>query len=177
MDAGEILATAELKIATDDTAQTIHDALANLAAPVLIDTINKIADGTADYEKQDNTKASKAPKLKKNDGCIDFKLSAEQIHNKVRGLYPWPGAAATFVNAQTKQKTNVLIAKTQTISQTGKNNAIGSLDEDLNILCGQGKLKILELKPQGGKIMDLKSFLNGRASGKDDYFITPEIDI
>jgi methionyl-tRNA formyltransferase len=175
MDAGEILATAELKIADDDTAGDIHDALAKLAAPVLIDTIDKIAKGTAEYKKQDNSKTSKAPKLSKTIGFLDFADSAQNIHNKVRGLCPWPGASATFVNAQTDKKINTLIAKTQIVSIEGKNNKSGIIDESLNILCGTGLIKILELKPQGGKIMDFKSFLNGRGSGKGDYFTSPEL--
>ncbi|MFA6426561.1 MAG: methionyl-tRNA formyltransferase [Phycisphaerae bacterium] len=176
MDAGEILATAELKIAEDDTAGDIHDALAKLAAPVLIDTIDKIAKGTAEYKKQDNSKTSKAPKLSKSIGFLDFADSAQNIHNKVRGLCPWPGASASFVNAQTGKKIDTLIAKTQVVSADDENEKFGTIDEDLNILCGTGSLKILELKPQGGKIMDFKSFLNGRGSGKGDYFTMPEID-
>ncbi|HBG77824.1 MAG TPA: methionyl-tRNA formyltransferase [Phycisphaerales bacterium] len=177
MDAGEILATAELKIAEDDTAGDIHDALAKLAAPLLVQTIDKIAAGTAEYKKQDNSKASKAPKLSKTVGFLDFADSAQNIHNKVRGLCPWPGATATFVNAKAGKKIPAIIVKTQIISTDGKNAQFGTIDENLNILCGTGSLKIIELKPQGGKIMDLKSFLNGRGSGKGDYFITPESDV
>lgn len=176
MDAGEIMATAKLKIAEDDTADIVHDALAKLAAPLLINTIDKIAKGTAKYKKQDNSKTTKAPKLSKTVGFLDFTDSAQNIHNKVRGLCPWPGASASFVNAQTGKKINAIIARTQIVSADDENEKFGVIDENLNILCGTGLLKILELKPQGGKIMDLKSFLNGRGSGEGDYFTTPEID-
>jgi methionyl-tRNA formyltransferase len=174
MDCGEILAQAKMKIADDDTADIIGDALGKLAAPLLLETINKIADGTATYTKQDNSRATKAPKLKKNDGIIDFTLSAQQIHNKVRGLWPWPAASACFVSAQSGKKYPVTIAKTQVVSLTGKNDKPGVIDENLNIFCGIGSLKIPELKPHGGKLMDFKSFLNGRGSGAGDYFIPLE---
>jgi methionyl-tRNA formyltransferase len=177
MDAGEILATAELKIADDDTTGVLHDALAKLAAPLLVQTIDKIANGTAEYKKQDNSKTTKAPKLSKTIGFLDFADSAQIIHNKVRGLCPWPGASAGFVNAQTGKKINVIITATKVISADNENDKFGTMDENLNILCGKGKIKILELKPQGGKIMDFKSFLNGRGSGKGDYFTAPEIDV
>lgn len=171
MDCGEILAQAKLKIADDDTADIVHNALAKLAAPLLIETINKIATGTVTYTKQDNSKASKAPKLKKSDGIIDFALSAQQIHNKVRGLWPWPGAAACFVNAQSGRKYPVTIAKTLVFCPTGRNDKPGTIDAELNVLCGCGSLKILELKPHSGKMMDFKSFLNGRGKGKGDFFV------
>jgi methionyl-tRNA formyltransferase len=170
MDTGEILAQAKLKIADDDTSDIVRDALAKLAAPLLIETIDKIAAGTATYTKQENSKVTKSPKLKKTDGIIDFALSAQQIHNRVRGLWPWPAAAACFVSVQTGRKYPVTIAKTQVVSQTGKNDKFGVIDENLNVLCGTGSLKILELKPHGGKTMDFKSFLNGRGTGKDDFF-------
>ncbi|MDD5133902.1 MAG: methionyl-tRNA formyltransferase [Phycisphaerae bacterium] len=174
MDAGEILVKAELKIADDDTADIVHDALGKLAAPVLVKTIDKIAFGTAEYKKQDNSKATKAPKLKKSDGFLDFSAPAEQIHNRVRGLWPWPAATACFVNQKDGKKIPVTIAKTQIACDTGKNDKPGTIDGDLNILCGEGHLKILEIKPHGGKMMDLKSFLNGRGSGLGDYFTPPE---
>ena len=171
MDSGDILAQAGLKITADDTANTVHDALAKLAVPLLIETIDKIAAGIVTYTKQDNSKATSAPKLKKSDGILDFALSAQQIHNRVRGLWPWPGAVACFVCAQSGRKYPVTIAKTQVICPTGKNEKIGTIDENLNVLCGIGSLKILELKPHGGRLMNFKSFLNGRGTGQGDFFV------
>jgi methionyl-tRNA formyltransferase len=171
IDTGEILAQAGLKITADDTADIVHDALAKLAAPLLIKTIDEIATGTITYTKQDSSKATKAPKLKKADGIIDFASSAQQIHNKVRGLWPWPAATACFISAQTGRKYPVTIAKTQIACPTGGNDKPGMIDENLNVLCGIGSLKILELKPHGGKLMDFKSFLNSRGTGQGDFFV------
>jgi methionyl-tRNA formyltransferase len=174
MDAGEILAQTKIKIADDDRADTVHDTLAKIAAPLLVETIDKIASGTAIYTKQDNSKATLAPKLKKSDGILNFSDSAQQIHNKVRGLWPWPAAAACFVSAQSEKKYPVIIAKTVVVSNQGHNETVGLIDENLNVLCGTGILKIIELKPHGGKLMNFKSFLNGRGSGKGDFFIAFE---
>jgi methionyl-tRNA formyltransferase len=171
MDSGEILAQSKLQIADDDTAETVHDALAQLAGPVLIETIDKIAAGTAVYTKQDDSKATSAPKLKKSDGIIDFNQSARAVHNKVRGLRPWPGTLGCFVCAQSGKKYPVTIAKTEVACPTGENEKIGTVDENLNVLCGTGSLKILEIKPHGSRMMDFKSFLNGRGSGAGDYFV------
>ncbi|MEN6384871.1 MAG: methionyl-tRNA formyltransferase [Phycisphaerales bacterium] len=174
MDAGEMLAQAKLQINENDTADIVHDALAKLAAPVLIETIDKIGTGTANYEKQDNTKAIAAPKLKKNDGIIDFNQNARVIHNKIRGLWYWPGAIADFVSSKTGKRFTVTFAKTQIIEEAIKHQG-GMINPELNVECGQGTLKILELKPHGGKMMDFKSFLNGRAGGSGDYFARTEI--
>jgi len=170
MDAGEILAQAKMEISDDDTTDIVHDELAKLAAPVLVETIDKIQAGAAVYAKQDNSKATSAPKLKKSDGIIDFNQPARAIHNKVRGLWPWPGAVACFISAGNNKKYPVTISKTKVADEQGKHDKAGLINAELNIDCGTGSLKILELKPHGGKIMDFESFLNGRASGAGDFF-------
>ncbi|MBU1260807.1 MAG: methionyl-tRNA formyltransferase [Planctomycetes bacterium] len=174
MDAGEILAQDKINIADDNSADIVHDALAKLAAPLLIETIDKIQAGTAVYAKQDNSKATSAPKLKKSDGIIDFNQSARAVHNKVRGLWPWPGATACFVSAGNNKKYPVTISRTKVAEEKGKHDKAGLVNAQFDIDCGTGNLKILELKPHGGKIMDFKSFLNGRASGDGDYFMPLE---
>ncbi len=170
MDAGEILAQAKMKIADNDSFDIVHNALAKLAAPVLIETIDKIEAGTAAYAKQDNSKATAAPKLKKSDGNLDFNQSAKTIHNKVRGLWPWPGAAACFVSAKSGKKFPVTLVKTKVTDESCKHQQAGLINANHNIDCGTGGLEILELKPHGGKLMDFKSFLNGRAGGGGDFF-------
>jgi len=174
MDAGEMLAQAKMKIADNDTFAAVHDSLAKLAAPLLVETINKIQAGTAVYEKQDNSKATAAPKLKKSDGIIDFNESAKTIHNKIRGLWPWPGAFADFVSAKSGKRFTVIFAKTMVEENSEKHQHAGVINSQLNVECGTGSLKILELKPHGGKLMDFKSFLNGRAGGAGDYFVPIE---
>jgi methionyl-tRNA formyltransferase len=170
MDAGEILAQAKMKISDDDTTDIVHDELAKLAAPVLIETIGKIEAGKAVYAKQDNSKATSAPKLKKSDGIIDFNRSARAIHNKVRGLWPWPGAVACFVSAGNNKRYPVTISRKKVVEEKGKHDKPGQINAEFDIDCGTGSLKILELKPHGGKIMNFESFLNGRASGTGDCF-------
>ncbi len=170
MDAGEILAQARINIADDDSADIVHDALAKIAAPMLLETIDKIEAGRAVYTKQDNSRATRAPKLKKSDGNLGFNQPARAIHNKVRGLWPWPGASACFVSGGNNKKYPVIISRTKVVQEDGKHDKAGLVNTEFDIDCGTGSLKILELKPHGGKIMDFKSFLNGRASGEGDYF-------
>jgi len=175
MDAGEVLNTTKVAIAGDDTAQTLHDKLARTAPKVLLETIAAIEAGTAVYTSQDDSQVTLAHKLKKSDGFIDFSAPAGEINNKVRGLWPWPGAQTIFVSAKTGKTCRVTIAKAEVVSVAkGSYDRIGLLDENLNVICGAGSLRIDRLKPAGGSLMDFKDFANGRDVRPLDRFIPIE---
>lgn len=175
MDAGEVLNVAKIPIAPDDTAETLHDKLAQTAPKVLLETIEAIEAGTAVYTSQDQSKVTFAHKLTKSDGFIDWSAPAEDIRNRIRGLWPWPGAQTIFVSAKTGKTCRVTIAKAQVIgAATGSQERFGLLDENLNVLCGAGSLKIGRLKPAGGSLMDFKAFVNGRDVHPHDRFIRIE---
>jgi len=172
MDAGEILAQTKIPIGPDDTAQTLHDNLAQTAPKVLLDTIEAIENGTAVYKSQDESQVSFAHKLKKSDGFIDFVAPAEKIQNQIRGLWPWPGAQTIFVSAKTHKKCRVTIANARVVPAAGgSRDKIGLLDDKLNVGCGRDALKILQIKPAGGRVMDFKAFVNGRDVRPLDRFI------
>ncbi len=177
MDAGEILARVELDIQPEDTAASLHSRLAAVAVEPLLATIDKIASGTAEYTKQDSSLVTLAPKLRKADGIIDWSLPAERVHNKIRGLWPWPAAQSEFVSARASRPCRVTIVSSEVVSVSAGSVSVGSvsvgsLDADFNVTCGSGLLRITQIKPQGGRVMDFGSFLNGRGSGSGDYFKT-----
>lgn len=162
IDAGDILAQSRTAIGPLETAGELHDRLARLAAPLLLTTLDKIEAGTVAYIKQDPAEVTFAPKLHKADGLLDFAEPAESLALKIRGLWPWPGAAAGFVSQQTQKTTRVLIALAETIPAIDAAQlAPGAFDEDLNVVCGRGRLKIMKLKPAGSGLMDFKAFVNG----------------
>jgi len=172
MDAGAVLAQAGADIKPAETAGELHDRLAELAAPVLLETIDKIEAGTVVYQMQDDKQASRAPKLKKTDGYIDFSDSAESINNKIRGLWPWPGAQVVYMSRETGNRCRVTIVQAQPVEFAGlKPSRPGVLDENLNIICGAGALKLIRLKPAGREIMEFKDFANGRATRPGDLFM------
>ncbi len=175
MDAGEILAQAKVPIGTDDTAQTLSNKLAQTAPAVLLETIEAIGAGTAVYTSQDESKITFAHKLTKSDGFIDWSAPAEDINNKIRGLWPWPGAQTVYVHAKTGKSWRATIteARIVTAAETGRAKA-GTLDENLNVICTEGALQILQIKPAGGSLMDFKSFVNGRDVCPGDRFIRIE---
>ena len=171
MDAGQVLAQNEIEIAHDDTAGSLHDKLAHLAAPLLLETAEKIGAGTAIYTEQDHSKATFAPKLGKSDGYLDFSEPAKTLAAKIRGFWPWPGASANYISKYTNKSTRVTIAMAQVVASTNPAGLpAGTLDESLNIICGKESLKVTRIKPGGSALMDFKSFVNGRHTQPGDMF-------
>jgi methionyl-tRNA formyltransferase len=172
MDAGQILAKAKTDIHADETAGQLHDRLAQMAAPLLMKTIGQIDDGSAVYTEQDHSKASLAPKLKKSDGFIDFAEPAEILERKIRGFRPWPGATANYLSKKTNKYTRVTIAMVEMVETSNPTGlSMGTLDDNLNVICGANALKIKKIKPAGSPLMDFKDFVNGRQTQPGDLFI------
>ena len=172
MDAGQVLAQSQTDIAADETAGQLHDKLAKIAAPLLLDTIEKIADGTAVYIEQVHDKATLAPKLKKSDCFLDFTEPAEVLARKIRGFWPWPGASANYVSQKTDKSIRVTFAGAEVVECSNLTNLqAGRLDENLNVICGSDILKIKKIKPAGSALMDFKDFVNGRQTQPGDSFV------
>ncbi len=129
---------------------------------MLIETLDKIESDTVVFTRQNEFEATKAPKLKKSDGFLDFSEPAYVLADKIRGLWPWPGASANFVSAETGKTTRVTLALAEVIWGPMPPQARpGTFDEDLNVVCGDGKLAIRKIKPAGKGLMDFKAFVNG----------------
>ena len=162
MDAGDILGQARTPIGVHETAGELHDRLAQLAAPLLLETLDQIENDTVTYTRQDEFEASKAPKLKKSDGFLDFSEPAYLLADRIRGFWPWPGASACFVSATTQKPVRVTLALAEVIwGPIPPGAAPGTFDEDLNVICGDGRLAIRKIKPAGKGLMDFKAFING----------------
>ena len=177
MDAGDVLATAATKIEPEETAEQLLNKLAKLAAPLLMETIDKIADGTAIYTKQDHSKSTLAPKLKKSDGFLNFDEPADIIQRKIRGLWPWPGASAIYVSKKTSKSIRITIAQAQ-IAETKNPDQmqLGTFDKNLNVICSGNALKIIKIKPDGSALMNFKDFINGRHTEPGDMLIKIDAD-
>src|SRR5579864_6174484 len=96
LDTGDILLQRELAIAPEDTAETIAPRLAGIGAELMTETLHGLQAGTLQARTQDHSCATLAPILKKEDGQIDFRRSATEIWNRLRGFQPWPGAFTSF---------------------------------------------------------------------------------
>src|SRR5450432_1011642 len=100
LDTGNILQQREIAIAAEDTAETLSPKLASIGADLMVETLLALRQGTIRSKPQDHSKATLAPILKKEDGRIDFRRSAAEIHNRLRGFQPWPGAYTSFRGKQ-----------------------------------------------------------------------------
>jgi methionyl-tRNA formyltransferase len=172
MDAGDILAQKSVEIKPTETAGQLHDKLATLSGDILIETVNKIQAGTAEYQKQDDSKATLAPKLKKSDGYLDFTKPADKLECLIRGLCPWPGAQAEYFSRKTGKKIKVKIDLAEFIVNANpKNLPAGTVDDNLNVICEENSLKISKIKPEGSRTMNFDDFVNGRACKPGDMFL------
>jgi len=171
MDAGTICTQEKTQILANETAGQLHNRLAKIAAPLLLKTISKIEDGSITYADQDHSRATRAPKLKKSDGFLNFADPAKSLSRKILGFWPWPGASAIYLSKKTAKPLRVTIAMAQLI-QTSNPAGLkaGTLDENLNVICGEDALKIIKIKPDGSSLMDFKDFVNGRQTRPGDLF-------
>ncbi len=157
MDTGDMLLKQELQIEDQDDAGVLSEKLSNMGGKLLIETINHLKEGKLKPVKQDESQATYAPMLKKSDGEIDWGKPALELWNLIRGMNPWPGTFTSFEGKSLK------IFKTQVIEGQGKPGEIlESGSGVLRVATGQGALDILELQIEGGKRLDIKSFLSGR---------------
>jgi len=99
LDTGDMLLRREIPIAPEDDAVTLGRKLAKIGAPLMVETLRGLEAGTITPVPQDHTQATLAPILKKEDGLIDWSLSAHDVANRVRGFVPWPGAYTVFRGA------------------------------------------------------------------------------
>lgn len=164
IDTGDIILVKEIPIEDSDTAETLFNKLSTLGAEAIIEALKLIENGTASYQKQDESKASYVKMLNKDDGKIDFGKSAKDVCNLVRGTNPWPGAYCDFGETHLK----VWAAKPVecNIACIGKREGrilVADNKRGLIVACGQGEIEITELQAEGGKRMSAKAYLLGHS--------------
>lgn len=159
MDTGDILAQAKTPIDINENAAQLFARLADMGARLLVDTVAGLEAGKIKPIPQDSAKATHAPMLSKEQSPLDWTRTARQLHDQVRGLYPWPAAAAVLDGIRCKVLCTALTEETTgsipgTVLQADK--------KGLRVACGDGGvLDILELQPDGKKAMAAPAFLLG----------------
>ena len=158
MDAGDVIGVSKTPIAPNETAGELLDRLAILGADLLRDTLEKIRCGEAKAEPQDESEVTYAPMLDKTMCPIDWNKTAQQIHDQVRGLNPWPVATAELGGTKFKIHTTAVVE--------GKANAEpGKILEltktGLKVACGDGAVEIRILQAEGGKRMAAPDYFRG----------------
>ncbi len=158
LDTGDMLLQCSREVSEDMTSGELFDLLCEDGAVLLSDTLRELEAGTLKPQKQDDEASTYAPMLTKEMCPLDFSRSAEELHNQVRGLHPWPVATCVLDDRVLK------IHKTRIGEQTnGRPGYVVSLSP-LAVACGDGRaLEILELQAAGSRRMNAEDFLRGHA--------------
>ena len=161
VDAGDILAQAKTPIDVNENAAQLLARLAQMGAELLVESVRRIDSGSANATPQDKSQASFAPMLSRDLSPMDWGKTAKQLHDQVRGLYPWPSAVAELDGIRCKIIRTALL-NMETDQRPG--TVLQADKEGLQIACGDGKaLEILELQPDGKKAMAAAAFLLGHS--------------
>ncbi|MBE9502912.1 MAG: methionyl-tRNA formyltransferase [Proteobacteria bacterium] len=156
LDTGDMLLKKKVRIASDDTSEVLYHKLSLTGADLLIETLNGLRSDQIKAVKQDDSCASYAPILKKEDGLIDWSKDAEHIVNLTRGMLPWP-TAYTLLKGKTLK-----IFKGEQRAEDGKAGTVLSVDKaSFQVAAGKGSVLICELQLEGKKKMDTGEFLRG----------------
>lgn len=157
LDTGDILLSESVEIRDDETAQELHDELSVLGAQVMRKTLLMLQKGVLSPIRQDDSQSTYAPILTKELSAIDWQKSALQIHNQIRGLYPWPGASAVLNGKTLKIHSAKLLGKTQ-----GEPGEVVFNDHRLCVACGDGNaVELLVIQAPGKKAMPVTDYLRG----------------
>jgi methionyl-tRNA formyltransferase len=156
LDTGDILLQQELSIHPDDSAETLAPRLADIGAKLVVETLEALHAGSIHPRKQDDSHATLAPILKKEDGRVDFSLPAVEILNRMRGFQPWPGAYTQF------RGKNLQLLSARPAHHTLPPREIREADDRLFVGCGHNtSLELSEIQLEGKKRTNARDFLHG----------------
>jgi methionyl-tRNA formyltransferase len=168
LDAGDMLAQEAVEVGPDETAGQVESRLASLGARLAVQVIGQVEAGTAQGRKQDPAFVTKAPKLTKEHGVIDWTRPAAAICNQIRAMQPWPTAFTHWHRPGQPPLRLILLratARPVRADEQGQSGEILSQSNDLSRLCvaaGDGVVEVQELQPDGKRRMTAADFLRGR---------------
>ncbi len=160
LDTGDILMQNRIRIGPDDDSVVLMDRLSEIGADLVVETISRFA--SLKPQPQDNSEASLAPLMRKEDGVIDWSLSSKKIRDRIRGFQPFPTSHTTFRNL----RLTLWKAEARSVAAITVKERLGTIIEaagdSLVIECGSGTtLNILELQLEGKRRVGARDFING----------------
>ncbi len=168
IDAGGMIAMARTPIDPDETAGTLEERLAQMGAPVVVESIAALVADNVQVIPQERAKVTKAPKLRKEDGRIDWGRSAREVHNLVRAMQPWPTAQTVWNPSEPgKSPMRLIVHRTRVVAEgpgqrDAKPGEVVDVDADrLVVAAGQGNVELIEVQVPGKRAMPVGEFLRG----------------
>jgi methionyl-tRNA formyltransferase len=168
LDTGDMLLKKTCVIAADDTAQTLHDKLAELGAQAIVEALQKMQQGKLVPEQQNAQQATYAAKLNKSEAQLDWKQDAAQLERAVRGYFPFPTANALFGEIPIK----ILRAHLAEGRSTEPGLVIDTDNGRILVACGKGVLALEVLQKPGGKPLPVAQFVQSLSIKVGDRFVT-----
>ena len=167
LDTGDILEQAVVPISAEDTAGEVASRMAEIGGGLLVSTLHKWMAGSIDPQRQNDSEATLAPILKKDDGLLDWRLSAITLANRIRGLSPWPGGY-TFMKGERwgiwkvqVEESDVYLDLTSKHSPSEPGTIINVTKNGILVQTGQGVLQLLDIQPANKKRMAVGEYLAG----------------
>lgn len=165
LDAGDILAQEATPIGADETAGELETRLAQMGGRLALEIVDRLAAGPVQGIPQDKSLATKAPKLTKELGLIDWSRPAEEICRQIRAMLPWP-TPYTYLHRAGQTPARIIVFKARPVGRAA-GKIPGEIHVDtgaagrLLVACGDGELEVLELQPAGKRRMLASDFLRG----------------
>ena len=158
MDAGDVIDVAKTPIGENETAGELLDRLAVLGADLLSRTLTRFENGSVEAARQNEEEVTFAPMLDKNMCPIDWTKTAQQVHNHVRGLHPWPVATAELAGTKFKIHQTIVL---EDAPVAAPGTILGLTKTGLQVACGSGAVEIRSLQAEGGKRMAAPDYFRG----------------
>ena len=172
IDTGDILAQEEVAIREEENADELELRLADVGAELVMKVLEDLDAGHASPVPQDGRRASRAPRIHKDQGRIDWSVPARRVSSLVSALTPWPGAQAALTSTQ-GTFLPILIRRAVAVGGDGApGDVLAAGPEGITVACGQGALRVMELQAAGGKRLSARDFLNGHPIKAGDSFVT-----
>jgi methionyl-tRNA formyltransferase len=165
IDAGGMIAIARTPIGPDETAGELEDRLARLGSPLIPRVVADLTEGRARFLPQDQTKVTRAPKLRKEDAVINWSTPARAIHNLVRAMRPWPVASTTWnprLAGPAKEPLRLIVHQTAVVDAEGTaGEVLATTSDSLVVAASEGAVAILVVQIPGKKPVPIADFLRG----------------
>ena len=170
LDAGPMVAKVTRPIGPDETSAEVEADLARIGGPALVEAVDALSEGRLNEQAQNDAEATYAQKIEKADGIVDWSRSANDIHNQIRGLHPWPHAYAELNGERT------ILLRSQIDVQPESADAepgtiVHAAGDRLVVQTGRGMLRLLSLQREGRRPVSAREFLAGRQIRLGDRFV------